>query len=65
MENFKNKQFVSIAISGFITGLIFQYNWLRKTLLVEGLIKATTANFQRLIIGALAGALVFLIIAVR
>lgn len=62
MENFKNKQFVSIAISGFITGLIFQYNWLRKTLLVEGLIKATTANFQRLIIGALAGALVFLII---
>lgn len=47
----KNKEFVYIVISGFITGLISQYNWLSETLLIKGLIKTTTANFPRLITG--------------
>lgn len=58
----KNKQLIYIAISGFITGLISQYNWLSETLLIEGIVKATTANFPRLIIGALVGAIAFLVI---
>ncbi len=58
----KNKEFVYIAISGFITGLISQYNRLSETLLTEGIVKTTTASFPRLITGALVGSIVFLII---